>query len=229
MITRQQEFRLFEFCKKHFVHHYDVQVELVGHLANAIEEQMKNDPSLCFEKALGNVHESFGAGGFASLVSEKRKSVERQGRRLFWKLFKEHFRWPKILLLLLIISLGFTLYSINTNLYRIFYISVAIVCCLLEWYVIVKTRKEISFTRKKFLIAEFSQNMPLFSMFFYCFIFPDAFEADFPPTTHEYFSILFLNILIGLVVLITIVNWQVLSSLTRNFRNDYPEVFAAIN
>jgi hypothetical protein len=64
-------------------------------------------------------------------------------------------------------------------------------------------------------------------MFFYCFIFPDAFEANFPPATHEYFSILFFNILIGIVVLITIVNWQVLSSLTRNLRNDYPEVFAA--
>jgi len=229
MITHQQKSRLFEFCQKHFVHHYDVQLELEDHLANAIDEQMKNDPSLSFEKALENVYESFGAAGFAPLVSEKRKSVERQGRQLFWKLFKEHFRWPKILLFLIIISLGFTMFSIDSDLYRIFYISVSVACLLAELYGIVKTRKEISSTGKKFLIAEFSQNVPLILLFFYCFIFPDAFETDFPPTSHAYFSILFLNILIGIVVLITIVNWQVLSSLTSDLRNDYPEVFAAIN
>lgn len=229
MLNSEQIDHLFQFCRRHFVHHYDLQVEIVHHLANAIEEHMKNDTSLSFQKALEKVYESFGAAGFAPFISEKRKSVERQGRRLFWNLFTGHFGWPKILLLLLILSVGFTLFSINSNIYRVFYISVAIVCCLLEVNVVIKTRKENSYTGTKFLLAEFSQNIPLFSMFFYCFILSDAFQASFPPTSHGYFSIIFLTVLLGIIVLITIVNLQVSVSLKHKLRKDYPHVFAALN
>jgi hypothetical protein len=41
---------LFAFCKKHYVHHYDVQVELVDHLANAVEDEMKKDGNLFFTR-----------------------------------------------------------------------------------------------------------------------------------------------------------------------------------
>mgnify|MGYP000193300158 CR=1 FL=1 len=41
MITEVQYESLFAFCRKHYVQYYDVQVELVDHLAEAIEEKLK--------------------------------------------------------------------------------------------------------------------------------------------------------------------------------------------
>ncbi len=38
-ITEQEINQIFDFTKKHYVEFYDVQVELVDHLANAIEDQ----------------------------------------------------------------------------------------------------------------------------------------------------------------------------------------------
>ena len=40
MLTDEQIAALFAFCEKHLVRHYDLQVELVDHLANAIETKM---------------------------------------------------------------------------------------------------------------------------------------------------------------------------------------------
>ena len=42
MITEAQYESLFAFCRKHYVQYYDVQVELVDHLAAAIEEKIAN-------------------------------------------------------------------------------------------------------------------------------------------------------------------------------------------
>lgn len=78
MLTKEQIESLFTFCEKHFVKYYEVQLELVDHLANAIELKMADDPNLSFEEALEEVHQSFGVMGFAPLVAEKQKIAEKQ-------------------------------------------------------------------------------------------------------------------------------------------------------
>jgi hypothetical protein len=227
MLNEKQIESLFTFCKKHFVYYYDVQVELVDHLANAVEAEMLADPKNTFDKALEKVHKSFGIMGFAPLVTEKVKLAEKQGRNLFWKLFKEHLRWPKILLLFLIFSIAFTLFTIEPNLFGIFYISVMIACCLLEMYGNIKTRKEISSNGKRFLIAEFSHNSTAFSILFYFFVFPNIFDKDFGYRSYSTVHILLLSIIIGVSVITAIVNIQILSTLKNKLKQDYPEVFAA--
>ncbi|HUZ57957.1 MAG TPA: hypothetical protein VMU83_04180 [Hanamia sp.] len=89
MLTKEQVDCLFIYCEKHFVKYYEVQIELVDHLANAIETKMDANHKLSFEKALDEVHESFGVRGFAPLVSEKQIAAEKQSGKLFWKLFKD--------------------------------------------------------------------------------------------------------------------------------------------
>ena len=37
-LTEEQIHELYKFTKKHYVEHYDVQTELVDHLANDIEQ-----------------------------------------------------------------------------------------------------------------------------------------------------------------------------------------------
>jgi cation transport ATPase len=88
---------LFTFTEKKFVKYYDLQVELVDHLANKIEELMSEDKSLTFERALGNVYEKFGIFGFAKIVSEKQNELSKNNNKQLWREIKKQFNWPNVI------------------------------------------------------------------------------------------------------------------------------------
>jgi hypothetical protein len=98
-LNKEQIESLFRFTAKKYVHWYDLQVELVDHLASRIEEEMTAHKGLSFEKALGKVYNGFGIFGFANIVKEKELQLCRSSRKLWWQAFREFFGWPKILLL----------------------------------------------------------------------------------------------------------------------------------
>lgn len=96
MITEVQYESLFAFCRKHYVQYYDVQVELVDHLAEAIEEKLKLNPKLNFEQALESVYAGFGIKGFADIVATRMEMISKKSRKQKWKLFFAYFTIPKI-------------------------------------------------------------------------------------------------------------------------------------
>ena len=96
MITEAQYESLFAFCRKHYVQYYDVQVELVDHLSEAIEEKMQANPKLSFEQALEEVYAGFGIKGFADIVATRMQMVSKKSRNQKWKLFFSYFTLPKI-------------------------------------------------------------------------------------------------------------------------------------
>lgn len=51
-INDSQLEQLYTFTQKHYVEWYDLQMELVDHLAHGIEAQWQENPSLNFEDAL---------------------------------------------------------------------------------------------------------------------------------------------------------------------------------
>ena len=63
-LTTPQIEDLFKFTRKHFVYHYDVQSELVDHLANDIEEIWNEKPYLSFKDAWDTSFKKFGIFGF---------------------------------------------------------------------------------------------------------------------------------------------------------------------
>ncbi|HUH26069.1 MAG TPA: hypothetical protein VLY87_05545 [Flavobacterium sp.] len=83
-LTEEQINQLFAFTQKHLVEYYDVQVELVDHLANAIEEQWNENPTISFNEALDNEYKKFGIFGFTSLVEQKQAALQSR----YWKLIK---------------------------------------------------------------------------------------------------------------------------------------------
>jgi len=97
-LTTEQIDALFAFTKKHLVEHYDVQVELVDHLANAIEAQWAENPNISFEDALQKEYKNFGVFGFSGLVEQKESAL----RSHYWKIIKKEFisffSIPKVLL-----------------------------------------------------------------------------------------------------------------------------------
>lgn len=89
--------QLYNFTKKHYVEWYDVQTELVDHLANGIEEQWHENPNISFEDALKIEFKKFGILGFSDLVEQKTKALNKFYRNQVWKYFKAFFGFPKII------------------------------------------------------------------------------------------------------------------------------------
>lgn len=95
-LTDQQIQELFRFCEKKYVRYYDLQVELVDHLAERIEEEMGLDPLLSFEAALQKVYKGFGLFGFAHIVREKENALRKQTNLAWWKEIQSFFTLPKV-------------------------------------------------------------------------------------------------------------------------------------
>lgn len=108
-LTDEQVARLFDFCREHSVAYYDMQVELVDHMAAAIEEKMNSRPDISFEKALNEVFVGFGYKGFASVVETRGKQMQAANRRQVWSMFLAYFTWPKAMLTLLILTVLYVL------------------------------------------------------------------------------------------------------------------------
>ena len=97
-LTNEHIEQLFVFTKKHLVEHYDVQVELVDHLANAIEAQWKTNPNISFEEALDKEYNNFGVFGFSGLVEQKQAALQNHYWQIIKKEFINYFTVPRIIL-----------------------------------------------------------------------------------------------------------------------------------
>ncbi|TXD49919.1 hypothetical protein [Polaribacter sp. IC073] len=89
---------LYKFTRQHYVYHYDVQSELVDHLANDIEEISEATPKLSFEDARDKSFKKFGIFGFTDVVEAKQKQMNKRYRKILWRFFKEWFTVPKIII-----------------------------------------------------------------------------------------------------------------------------------
>lgn len=96
-LTTQQIGQLYTFTRQHYVEWYDLQSELVDHLANAIETQWKENPELTFDEVLNKEFGKFGVFGFMGVVEEKQKFLGKKYRKLIWKYYADFFRLPKII------------------------------------------------------------------------------------------------------------------------------------
>lgn len=97
ILSEAQIQSLYRFTRAHFVYHYDLQTELVDHMAEAIEELQEKQPELTFDDATKIVFKSFGVFGFQDIVQERMQLLTKRYWRLIWSLFKTHFKWPLLL------------------------------------------------------------------------------------------------------------------------------------
>ena len=99
-LTPEQIDQLYSFTRQHYVEWYDLQSELVDHLANAIEQQGVGNPKISFEEALQIEFKKFGIFGFMDVVTEKQKFLSKKYESMIWSYYKEFFKLPTILLTL---------------------------------------------------------------------------------------------------------------------------------
>lgn len=101
-LSDHQVNKLFDFVKSKYVRYYDLQLELVDHLASSIEEEIIQDPALSFEQGLKKVYDRWPITGFNNFINKKKKGLEKYWRRRFWNYLKMYFQLPKIILVVLL-------------------------------------------------------------------------------------------------------------------------------
>ena len=167
-LSTEQIEHLFNFTKKHYVEHYDVQVELVDHLANAIEDQWKENPNILFEDALQTEFKKFGVFGFTSLVEQKKSALQSHYWKIIKKEFISFFSIPKIILTIVMFYVLFQFYS-NPKSFLYNYdllIRFGFIALTLGIYIYqrMKTPKN-----KKFLVnsvGNYLYGLPIFALFY---------------------------------------------------------------
>lgn len=223
-LTKQQIDQLFAFTERKMVRWYDIQVEIVDHLAARIEEKMSADKDLTFEVALRNVYAGFGLFGFAKIVQEKEKGSFALGKRNFKAKLKQQFNWPTILRTLCIFTLS---YLAATWLSRIQFCTLIavlfVIASVLAFY-----RDKVLHKMKKNLMMLYSPSS-LLDFFVYWlpintllqFIFDGSLSANLPlqyPITW--------SIITSLIVLYSIITFTIKIDLRNEARQLYPEAFA---
>jgi hypothetical protein len=95
-LSKEQINRLYRYVNDNGVEYFDVQVELVDHIASKIEEQLDLYPETPTDEVFEQTLKRFKQRGFKQVVKEKEKQVARQYRRYWREGLKEFFTWPKV-------------------------------------------------------------------------------------------------------------------------------------
>ena len=146
-LNNQHIEQLYTFTRQHFVEHYDVQTELVDHLANDIEQVLENKPTLTFEQARDVSFKKFGVFGFMDVVEEKQKQLNKKYYKIILSFVKDWFRLPK---LIATITLFFFFYTLLTsNLSSIYFMGIWVLYIAYLSIKLYQLKKEVIKRKKK--------------------------------------------------------------------------------
>jgi hypothetical protein len=119
-LTKTHIEELYKFTRKHFVEHYDVQTELVDHLANDIEEIWVTQQHLSFQEARDKSFKKFGIFGFMDVLENKQKAMNKRYRKILWRFVKQWFTVPKIVTTSIIFLFFFVTLQLKFSEYFLF-------------------------------------------------------------------------------------------------------------
>ena len=121
------------------MYHYDVQTELVDHLANDIEDLWSKSPGLTFEDARDKSFKKFGVFGFMDVLEAKQKQMNKRYWKIILRFGKEWFTIPKTMTTIFIF-LGFYFF-LQLQYAEFIFIGTLLTLILLEFILLFKSRK----------------------------------------------------------------------------------------
>lgn len=222
--------QLYIFTQKHYVEWYDLQMELVDHLAHGIEAQWKENPSLSFEDALQKEFKKFGVFGFMEVVEERQKSLSKKYARLIWKHVLAFFKIPRIFMLLVFSFLVFYLLRTLT-LSTDYFIAVVLTVCLsyfmvLSWTYYRKRKRAQERGEKKWLFKDIMMQqgagfgLALLPIHFFNIILPNT-ESFAALNEYVLAGISFLFVLMCIMVYVMLV--EIPKRAEEYLQETYPE------
>lgn len=163
-LSTEQIDQLFDFTKRKYVDFYDIQVEIVDHLASAIEAEYEKSNDISFETALTNVYSSFGIFGFSDVQEQKATAVWKKNSTLWYKTFANQFRWPAIVKVLIV---WLIIYTVSSNFSTIAVnVTIAIFLALTSLYFLGKE----SFYIKKNVVKKLALLQQRFTYLSMCYL-----------------------------------------------------------
>ncbi|HET8838645.1 MAG TPA: hypothetical protein VFM82_06575 [Flavobacteriaceae bacterium] len=157
-VTKAEIEKLYDFTRKHYVEYYDLQTELVDHLANGMEARWQENPHLQFEENLQTEFKKFGIFGFSEVVEKRKAAMEKKYFKLIFSEIKLILKQPNYLFcfVALILICRFTL-EVKNGAYLLS--GAALVFLILAFV----KRQKVFFKKKKtddrvFLLEEIIQN-----------------------------------------------------------------------
>ena len=163
--TTEQIERLYQFTRQHYVEWYDLQTELVDHLANAIEQQWEKNPKISFEDALQIEFKKFGVFGFMNVVEKRQAALGKKYNKIIWKHFKEFFTIPKIFLTIALVLSLFLFFKLVYFYELVTFTMIAIFLLIVPALILErkKLKKRTKKTGKKWLFEEIISGYGSFS------------------------------------------------------------------
>jgi len=223
-ITDHQLAALYKFTRKHFVEHYDVQIELVDHLANDIEQIWKEKPNLSFDEAKEISFKKFGVFGFMDVVESRTKAMSMKYYKIMFSILKDFFRLPQLMVTLTIFTSIFGLLEVFPSYQEYTIIAVVLLYLVvigLRLFKLDKIRKRrFKVSGKKWLFEEMILNTGGIASFSYLPLhFISLFDGDYG----VYSMVLFSAFITLFSIVIYIVVFIIPSKMTKLLEEQYPE------
>ncbi|EAQ42729.1 hypothetical protein [Polaribacter sp. MED152] len=183
-LTEIQIESLYKFTRQHYVEYYDVQVELVDHLANDIEQIWEQQPELSFNDARDKSFKKFGVFGFMNVVESKELQMTKKYFKLVLKFAKEWLSLPKIVLTILLLFGFYQLQQYSFG-YQI-YLGIFITSTITQFSMLINNTRKLKRrqrqTQKKWLFEHVLNIQGLGNtaiIFIYFFDFPVSSAKEF--------------------------------------------------
>jgi|SRR5690625_197859 len=104
-VNQKEIEQLYDFTRQHYVEYFDLQTELVDHLATGIEKNWQENPEMDFEKNLQQEFKKFGVFGFMKVIESHQKAMNKRYWKIIWREVKNELAKPKVLFLNILLFL----------------------------------------------------------------------------------------------------------------------------
>lgn len=224
-LTEKHIEQLYEFTRKHFVEYYDLQTELVDHLANGIEAKWQENPKLTFDEILNLEFKKFGIFGFMDVVENRQMALTKKYHKLVWKHFKEFFEVPKIIFTIFATALLFVVLK-TTTFKEIVAIVLVLLGALFSFIAMIqnhlKKKSQIQENKKRWLFEEIISS---YGNIMFMAALPIQVVIHLPKVAFiNNYTLLILSFLIVSYYLVNYIILKIIPSKTEEYlRETYPE------
>ncbi|WP_299619680.1 hypothetical protein [uncultured Tenacibaculum sp.] len=145
-LTDTQIQDLYTFTSQNDVRYYDIQIELVDHLANDIEAIMTENPTIDFEHAKYLAFQKFGQNGFSKFETNRVFSLIKKNYKIVSDIIRDWFSFPKIILIFIAALVIFELQKVSYSNY--FILAIVNILMTIKMITILKLGKKMFINRK---------------------------------------------------------------------------------
>lgn len=168
-LSEEQIEDLYTFTRKHFVEWYDLQTELVDHLANDIENVWKEHPNFSYKNARDRAFKKFGVFGFMDVIAQRQNTMSKRYTKYLFSALKKWFELPQLFFTIVLFLVFFISFSSSISDYLLFayYLIVGTWCIYKSIRLKRKFKSRKQGSNKKWLLEE----MIFKQAGFFCLIF----------------------------------------------------------